>query len=246
MSKTETAAKSKTITFSYRSPTKKVKSEDVTDGEIPRIISQDLTFESKREDNGGLIRDIPKDQYVKVDEEFYDNLDKNKYPFSSKYVPMKHKDGNTEVSTNPIINQTSLLLHNLQDYKNVNSESEYKWGNESNQIVDSLKKWRKLYKILDNKKRQLKKVQNQKNSTTSFKDDGINNNSSNDSSNGNDDSEEGSSDNNNGNGSRRDNNKRRKLSNGENESDHVDGSDHNGMNGYSSNERKTRSTRSTK
>lgn len=249
MSKTETAAKSKTITFSYRSPTKKVKGETL-DRTVPRIIAQDTTLEPEREVDEAKshidsIRNGTNEEYVKVDEDFYCKLDKNKYPFSSKYIPMKLK-GNDDTEIIPIINNNSLLLHNLQDYKNVNPESEYKWGDESNQIVDSLKIWRKLYKILDNKKRQLKKAQNQKNSST-FEGQL---NSSNDSSNGNDDSEDISSDNNNGthiNGSRRNSgsNKRRKLSNGdvEDQDGKANGSD---GNGYSSNERKTRSTRSSK
>lgn len=292
MIQTETAMKqTKYIKFSYRSPTskKRVKEENVDDElntrEIPRIITTDDGEYSptprgvKRERESDGAEDEAKsksalrgsEQYVTIDEDYYSNLDKIQYPFSSKYIPMKHAtttqndhDRESSGSQSPtVINNPSVLLHQLENYKTVSVENELQWGEVSNQVVDSLRDWRRLYKILDYKKRQLKKAQNNKNSSST----GFNSNNnksntngssnpSNDSSNGNDESEDQvSSDNSNHNNTAtsssgvvvngrggRDGVKRRKLSKGQEHED-EEGT------GYSSStneQRKTRSTRSSR
>ncbi len=266
MSKTETAMKqTKYIKFSYRSPTKGkgIKQENDGMGSIPRIITSQedehsptrVKREREEDEDEGLntLQQQAKEGYVRVDEDYYSKLDKNQYPFSSKYIPMKPASED-EGSQSPILNNPSILLHQMDNYKTVSAESEQQWGQVSHQVVDSLRVWRKLYKILDNKKRQLKKAQCNKNSSSSaFKNGGVDgalnggglsNNSSNDSSNGNEESEDQvSSDNSNGRGT-----KRRKLSRGQQQEEDTQqlivgealG------NGYSSNERKTRSTRSSR
>ncbi|CDR38000.1 CYFA0S01e20032g1_1 [Cyberlindnera fabianii] len=62
----------------------------------------------------------------------------------------------TDSETN---SETQHLLKTLDEYKTVSAEEETKWLEASLEIVGVLREWRKRYKQLDQRKRQLKKEQ---------------------------------------------------------------------------------------
>lgn len=52
-----------------------------------------------------------------------------------------------------------LLVDTLSQYPGLSPEAETQWSQSSRELVEILKDWRKLYKALDSKKRELKRKQ---------------------------------------------------------------------------------------
>ncbi|KAH3666990.1 hypothetical protein WICMUC_005337 [Wickerhamomyces mucosus] len=50
------------------------------------------------------------------------------------------------------------LLKDIKSYKTINDENEFEWFNNSSDVISHLKQWRTIYKLLDYRKRYLKKL----------------------------------------------------------------------------------------
>lgn len=56
------------------------------------------------------------------------------------------------------LSNLSNLLICISNYDEISTAAEEEWKNNSIEVVNNLKLWRRLYKQLDNKKRMLKRV----------------------------------------------------------------------------------------
>ncbi|CCH42251.1 hypothetical protein BN7_1795 [Wickerhamomyces ciferrii] len=195
--------------------TKEVKQEVVID-QVDKIADEvdtngllneanDTNGDDNNETNDINSNKIPpklNEKITPIDQDYYSKLDEESYPFSFKYPPklQEYEKPQDQVSNELIqnhINIESRLLKNLQNYKQISIQTESNWESESNQIVKTLKNWKRLFKILEYKKKQIKKSQqqstiNQFKSNDTHNPDKEINLSSNDSSNGHEESSESS------------------------------------------------------